>query len=333
MPNQPTKKRHHTVPKMHLKHFAGSDPQGQIWTYDSENGQMWSATPDNTAVISHFYSVERDDGTMDTTIEDYLATIEDAATSPYERLLAGEIPKAPDSRADFARFLAYMYLRTTAMRRKGGELYGRLVQVMAYAYGSHPGAFATMVSDLEKETGRTFSPEMRDQMRKSLLDPTDYVFQVSGEHTLETLGAADKLMELFYQMKWSLVRPLNGYFITSDNPIVRQVDPTSVHPIRGDRGFMNRTVEVTFPLSPKIQLLMTWQRDAPEIGFVRRDRVDMINEAMAAHSDRYLFAHLRDRRVRRLASRFRASKPGWKTIGFGPDKFAKIEVVRRSARR
>ena len=53
-------KRQHYVPRLHLKHFVGTEPKGQIWTYDKETGKKWSGTPENTAVETHFYSVEND---------------------------------------------------------------------------------------------------------------------------------------------------------------------------------------------------------------------------------------------------------------------------------
>jgi len=33
-----------------------------VWTYDAQTGQVRSAVPEQTAVETHFYSVERDDG-------------------------------------------------------------------------------------------------------------------------------------------------------------------------------------------------------------------------------------------------------------------------------
>jgi Protein of unknown function (DUF4238) len=87
-------KRQHFNPALHLRHFVGAEPKGQVWTYDKQTGGMRSGTPENTAVESHFYSVERGDGSMDTTIEDYLAGVESNAAPVYEALL-GEEPIIP----------------------------------------------------------------------------------------------------------------------------------------------------------------------------------------------------------------------------------------------
>ena len=145
--------RHHFIPIMHLKHFTGPSPKGQVWTYDAKTGDVRSATPENTAVERHFYSFEGADGTMDTRVEDYLASIENDAAPIHEGLLAGRIP--PDDtqeRADFSSFLAVMHVRTPAMRRIAGELMGRHIQIMAHAYGSDPSrASESLLSRAEKD--------------------------------------------------------------------------------------------------------------------------------------------------------------------------------------
>jgi hypothetical protein len=105
---KPVPKRHHFIPILHLKHFIGTDPKGQVWTYDAEAGHVRSAAPENTAVEGHYYSAERPDGTMDTRLEEHLAKMESLAAPVYEALLRREIPKVSQGRADFATFLALM---------------------------------------------------------------------------------------------------------------------------------------------------------------------------------------------------------------------------------
>ena len=110
-------KSQHTIPRLHLQHFAGRQPAGQVWTYDAIAAKQWSAIPDETCVQTHFYSAERDDGTMDTRLEDFIAGVESRAAPVYEGLLKGTMPSDAQARFDFAQFLALMHTRTTAMRR------------------------------------------------------------------------------------------------------------------------------------------------------------------------------------------------------------------------
>lgn len=323
-------KRQHFIPILHLKHFVGADPKGQVWTYDAESGEVRSATPENTAVQTHFYSVEGEGGVMDTRVEDRLAVVESNAAPVYEALLRAEMPsKDSQARANFATFLALMHVRTPTMRRIYAEMMGRGIQIMSHAYGSHPKAFESLLREDEKDGAHPLNPEEVERLRRELLDPSDYVLQISKEHTLGALDVAAKLAPILLDMKWSLVEPLYGFFITSDNPLVRGIDPKTRHPIFGSGGFLNRTAEVIFPLSPSRLLLMSWNETARDVGGFERKHVDGCNQAIAKHSERYLYAHIRHKRLAKTAAKFRDSRPRVVSQGFTPKKFMKIEVPRR----
>ena len=74
---------------------------------------------------------------------------------------------------------------------------------------------------------------------------------------------------------------------------------------------------------------MSWS-DAPRKEILERDAVDMANRSRAAHSDRYLYAHVRRKHIQALADEFKDSRPNMSTEGFGPNKFAPVKVPRRS---
>jgi len=86
-------KGHHFIPCLHLRHCAGRDPQGQVWTYDAHTESCWSSITEETAKQTHFYSIEKPDGTMDTRIEEALSGFEGRAVPVYDALLRGDVPK------------------------------------------------------------------------------------------------------------------------------------------------------------------------------------------------------------------------------------------------
>ncbi len=323
-------KKQHTVPRLHLQYFAGQNPAGQVWTYDAVGARQWSAIPTETCVQTHFYSAERDDGTKDARLEEFLAKVEGGAAPVYEGLLRGRLPQNPQSRLDFAQFLALMHTRTTAMRRMAGEIRGRGAQILSYAYASNSKAFEGLMHRIEAEKGEKVDLGLKKKVRQAMLDPSGYRMEISKESTFMALSASDELTQILNRMKWSVLIAQHGYFITSDNPLVREADPKTRHPIGGDGGFLNKTVEVTFPLSPKVLLLLSWDEAVRDLGSLERDHVHQINVVRAAHSDRYLFAHIKDKRIARLANQYKDSRPGIITQGFGPEKFSEIKVARRS---
>ena len=149
------------------------------------SGRQWSATPENTSVAGNFYSGERPDGTMDTSIEEHLSLIESCAAPVYEALLKGEIPpNQSQEKMNFAHFLGLMHVRTTSMRRMATESYGRFMQIMLYATAAHPDAFETSMRRYEQECGEIFDTEERADLRRTMMTGlANYEFSVPQDRT------------------------------------------------------------------------------------------------------------------------------------------------------
>jgi hypothetical protein len=287
---------------------------------------VWSAIPENTAVEGYFYSGERSDGSMDPTLENLIAKIEGAAIPTYESLLRGEIPGETQDRANFAHFLGLMYSRTKVMRRMTAETVSRMMQIQAYATGKHPEAFEASMRRYEQHLGRAIGEEEREEYRESLLRPSQFEFKIDKVLTFRALAVADKLAPILFKLKWWLMTAADGgVFVTSDNPLVREVDPKSVSAIYGDTGFLNPTAEITFPLSPT-KLLMISPRDVQFVEVLPVENVYRANQARAAQSDQFLYASVNDPAIERLARKFRHSRPTMTTQGFGPKEFGKTKI-------
>lgn len=325
--NEP--KRHHFIPRLHLQHFAGADPKGHVWTYEKQTGAIRSAIPDETAVESYFYSFKDEQGILNNNVEETLSKIESSAAPIYDMLLNGTIPADPQQRMDFSHFLAVMHVRTPAMRRMVGKMLSQQLQALNYAYGINPDAFEGLSSRVEKETGKVFSNETREAVRQKFIDPSGYEMQISKESTLFILGTADKIAPILQKMKWSVFEARHGFFITSDNPLLRDCDPKTKHPIYGDHGFLNNTNEIVFPLSKSKLLFLCWNPLMPNNRLAEREYVDIVNTCIAARSDRYLYAHLKHKPIEELAKSSKDMRPDMSLQGFGPDKFAPTKVMRR----
>jgi hypothetical protein len=170
---QPIPKAQHIVPRLHLQHFAGGRPKGQVWTYDKNAGTKRSAIPDETGTFTHFYSIELKDGSHDVTMENLLADNENSAGPIYEKLIKGELPTSPQEREEFSVFISLLYLRTKARRQDSANLAGRYLQTLRYAYAIHDGAFNTLIRDVEKDRGEKIPDAVKDEVRKRLVDPSD----------------------------------------------------------------------------------------------------------------------------------------------------------------
>lgn len=326
----PRPKRHHFIPRLHLQHFAGQDPKGQVWTFDKNTGASRSAVPEETAVQTHFYSIEQDDGTYDTSAEEFLAASESNAAPVYEDLIQGRIPsKDAKQRNDFALFLSLMLLRTPAMRRDVADFIGRNIQIMNHAYVASDEAFDTLMLEVEQDNGESIQADTKQKIRKILMDSDNYKISIRKEATFMSFEVADTLVPILSAMSWLILRPRHGFFVTSDNPVVRQVDPKTHHPMYGDHGFINKTAQVTFPLTPQAMLFMARQDNLLPDTSIEREVVEQLNESRAYFADQFLYAHIDSKPVKRLAAKFKGSRPQLTTQGFGPGKFATTEIPRR----
>ena len=160
-----------------------------------------------------------------------------------------------------------------------------------------------------------------------MAEPGDYEILIPKERTLQALSAADALAPIFYNMKWSLAYPREGYFITSDNPIVRRTDPATRHPAMGDGGFRTRQRKRRFRCRD-VMLITSWDQSARDRGTLDVDTVNALNELRSIHADRYLYAHANDAAVTSLAEKFKNKRPAVKSRGYGPPNFAPTKVGR-----
>jgi hypothetical protein len=325
----PTKKDQHTIPQLHLRNFAGNDPAGHIWTFHKASGKTTSAVPKEVGFEKHFYSVVLPDGTKDTSIEDFLCDVEGKAAPVYHDLLKDQLPADGLSRSRFSEFLAAMYFRTTIMRERYAEGLSQFLQAQSYAYAQNDPAFESLLRRVAEDTGVELTDEQKTQLRADMIDPSGYQFEIHKERTLAALKGVETLAPILFAMKWSILQPARGgFFITSDNPLVRDVSPASISPIYGDGGFKNKTAQVIFPLSPQRMLFMCWDKTMADVGTIPRNAIERFNEGIAARAHRFLYAHIHHRKILKLAQIYKDSRPTYKMSGFVPNRFGVTKVVR-----
>lgn len=215
------------------------------------------------------------------------------------------------------------------MRRMAGEMLGKNVQVMQYATAVHPRAFETSMRRYEEKIGRALSPEVKAEIKGVMLDPTKIRGAVSKDATLMALCPIDAVAPIFAKMSWTLAHARHGFFVTSDNPVLRDVDPKTRHPIYGDMGFINPSMLIALPLSPSLALVMSHAADAVDEAEFDQKQVDRIDEAMSADCEQYLYSHVEHKAVAALATRYGHVRSGMQHQGFGPPKFSEVKVQRR----
>lgn len=320
---------HHTVQRFHLAHFTGDSPKGQVWVYDCRSKEPRSAIPENVSTENNFYSFEREDGTWDTRLEEWMSVVESKAVPVYLELLAGKIPPYSQAKYDFAQYLALAHVRTRTMRRMSAEQAGKLMQVRHYAHGQDKALFEQSMQSYEETIGKTFEPEVRERIRQMLLDPSDFILSLPKSYGFRPFLELDDLTHIFLHTHWTLAEAASGFLITSDNPVARRVAPESVHPLLGDRGFRNKTMEVSFPLSPRMLLVLTHFEPPKTHLVIDSEFVSAQNAIRAWHCEFELYSHLKHKHISKLSRQYANQRPGYKLSGYGPKNFSPIQVQRR----
>ena len=110
-------------------------------------------------------------------------------------------------------------------------------------------------------------------------------------------------------------------FHTTDNPLVREIDPKSISPSYGDGGFYNKTANHISVVTDETAFHVVGTF-AHTVKPCSRDYVECVNKALAVRSDQYLYSHIHHKRLEQLAAEFKHSRPGITTQGFGPSASA-----------
>jgi hypothetical protein len=268
-----------------------------------------------------------EDGQRNTDIEDAISEIENIGAPLLQRVSAGEDMSAQE-RYDFASFVSIMFVRTNAFRRLYAELHGNMKMLKDFLVASDDSLFESQMKRFQADCGK-ISDEQKKGLRTTMLDPSDHTFLVNREYTLKALAYHDKLAPILSSMKWTIMDAPKGdwFFITSDNPVVQWVPPQYHHPFRGTGGFKNEHAEALFPLSPYQCWVGHWLKEAPIRLETTAEWVKQTNRITAGSSERFLYSHLENSGIVRLAKKYAVSQRMIQ-MGGGPYRKAEIKVVR-----
>lgn len=315
-------KRQHYVPRLHLRRFISNQPKNMVWTYDKERGTARPSRVEETACQSNFYSVRGADGVYNDMLDIWLQGVESDAASPYEELLSGSIPSG-QAKADFAVFVSSLYVRSPALIRANAVGFAQFTQHMLDVQFGTRERFEAAMNRYQRDTGVDVN---RDKLFAFWNDKTRFTMNISHKSGLGAMSAADELTEILFNRHWYIVEPTGGFFITGDSPVFRFAPLNNTHPFYGDGGFKNPAAEITMPLSPTSMLLITGQRIKGHRFAIPEDTVWELNRARAYEADRFLYAHLKDDHISKIAAENKDRPERFKIDGAGP--FAEVRVTR-----
>lgn len=285
MKNQPT--RQHWVPKEYLRAFCvPPTPKERLYTYDLLEGRGFKTSIANVAVKRHFYTIGLDDEEPSYAVESLLSRLESEVKPVFEEINAKEdLNISPEARKTLADFLSTMFMRT----RQGLQ--------MIHAHR-------------EEVRAGTVPPEMNvpEPFATELLSMDDNGVRELFAKSVVTVGL--KLSEVFELMHWRLLRAIDSYLITSENPLV------VFNPAEERWGLATDKTHIQFPLSPKLVLSIYKEPivSGNDTVDLPPDGVKGLNGLTVLSAERYLFSDRDFSSLRELL----ANRPKSEGRAFGP---------------
>lgn len=217
------KRRHHTVPRFHLRGFG--DANGMLRQIDLSTGEQRLVSISDASVQKEFYTVTLDDGTKSDLWENRLADIENHV-APLVRTAAAAPQWEPtaEERGDLAAWIAMQFLRGPDHRRMLGDTRATMVQMVVgmggLAYLRH-----AMTEGLGRPVAASEAQAVWDDIHKAS-GPT---IEVTGsEHIAAMQLMMEQATHFIAARSWHRVRFQRRTLAINDSPVA--LIPDDDHP-------------------------------------------------------------------------------------------------------
>lgn len=293
--------KQHYVPQFYERNFTTTNTKGTqvLWVYDKDGGEPREQTPYNTMAEHGFYSFENSTGDIDA-VDKGLQRLESLAAPILARLQKPDVELTVEEIFLLAHFLAIMYARVprtikAVAEKKEIEAFERLRWV-----ADRPDLLRRFRKEHQERFGRDVPGEGE---LIDLLRTAEKHFRVEVDPKaalLDALKVAPVIAEfLYYRMNWCICRaPKDVFFITSDMPVCIFLPTGRGRGIFGG-GIGQPDVEISFPVSPKILILIDYRHTQHHMA-VSEAFVHMKNTHMSITAERWVISHLRSRYVEQL---------------------------------
>ena len=278
-----SKPLHHFVPRFYLRQFIDESrlPSQLVWVYVRGLGPAELRPLNRVAAEKGYYTVEYPDGTKSEEVEEQLSRIESQAAIVLRQLNAGRRALSLEERVTFSTFVALMFTRGPKFRsdaERVGEAVGRkYTRDLALDPVSFGRKFEEMLGCPYEHT---------EALRQAILSG-DYKAKAWGGTIVQMMAiGAQNLDKRLLAMQWSFREADPAVpLVTSDSPVVLNTPST----VRGRTPAVPDTLEVWFPVSPRLLFIATYNghaRDGKMSPFTCRQ----INKGLALWAHKYVYA-------------------------------------------
>ena len=244
----------HYVPASYLAGFTpDNNRDSQLFVYERDTEKMFRAAPDNAAKRRNYYSIPLPDGSHDDRVDVMITALEGQAMPSLRKIRERDYNLSTFERALLATFIGFQEVRTPWTRRMFHQMEEETKTSTMHFAADQPGYLEKIFEQLKAEgNAGDVTP---DQLREALRDGR--IKAKAQPHSgLDLVASMGMFLGNFYtRMLWTVLRAMEGEFVTSDTPVVRR-DPGFKGRFYGG-GLMSSTAQMWFPLSKAACLIIS----------------------------------------------------------------------------
>jgi hypothetical protein len=255
------KRRHHTVPKSHLRRFA--DDRNQLMRVVLPGTTRHRISINDATVEKDFYTIVGPDGEPSDELEDAFAELEGAAETAVRELVdERRWPVPRQAREDLAAWCALQNLRTSVKRQAVNQIADFVAKVSIARGGKE-----AIRASIEESENR---PATEEEVERAWAEATAFDTYVVDQGNLLHLSSIMTLWPVaiphFVNRGWHPIYFERKALITSDSPVVLVWEPglDSLDRLLG--GFGVAVSAILVPLDRRVGLYLSrpGDPDGPE---------------------------------------------------------------------
>lgn len=278
-----TPKRHHYLPEFYLKGFRRDKV---LFIYDRELNEYREQSPKDTAVKSHYYALEDDEGKKNLEIESFLSKIEGDAKPIIDKLERGE-DISEEEKESLSVFISFLMNRVPDFEESENKMLEKIIEKASNMMFQDEERAKSIMEQHERDTGKKMdvTPEELVNFHKNV----PHKYKIHRNVSLTTmLDVSLQIAHYFKQMDWLLFHtPDISSFITTDNPFVL-LAPTNHKSGFYGTGIAMRGARKIVPLTQSMCLVMRDHGTSTVHKDIDREVVKETNLQIAYFSDRFV---------------------------------------------
>jgi hypothetical protein len=296
--NSNASEAHHYIPKFYLKGFMDKDHE--LWVYEKNATAPRRSTPKMEGHRENYYTFD-DFGLPDSSTERMLSRTESLAAPIFKKLANPQFEITNEQREMLYSFIALMFVRVPAYREYINKIASDCAKRISQEQARDRDSFYAFIRRYEAQTGQTLG-DLEELRRFAASDNYTVTQRSVGFNLLLTFGSffpIAKLLETEFRHDL-YYSPQSSPFLTCDNPIAT-IEPQGDGTARAGVGFSRPGTQIVYPLNKRSCVILSRGARGEKIS-VNEKRVRMINDAIMAYAQRYVYASVGTRRLARISN-------------------------------